>query len=87
MVHGNMASGSKIDGKISVKSLHDELDQLNRRGKAKPLYTIESASTFQDLGTNIGREEMFKLIKELYGFGKRALDLVKGKEARPGSLV
>ena len=69
-----MAEKGKHVKETSIKKLQDELDLLNRRGKSKPLHTIESAGSFQDLGTNIAREEMFKCIKELYGFSKRVLD-------------
>ena len=75
-----MAEKGKHVKETSIKKLQDELDLLNRRGKSKPLHTIESAGSFQDLGTNIAREEMFKCIKELYGFFKRVLDQLIVKE-------
>ena len=70
----------------TIKRYQDELDLLNRRGKPKPTHTIDSASTFTDLGNNISREDMFKLIKELYGFSKRTLDHLS-KQTDAGTIA
>ena len=59
----------------TLKGLQDELDLINRQGKPKPKHTIKSASTYADIGSSTSREDLFKLIKELYGFAERALDL------------
>ena len=60
-----------------LKGLINELDLLSKRGKTK---NIESANTFADLSTNVSREEMFKLSKELFGLSRRILDYAKTKK-------
>ena len=75
---------SENKGRSTLKILQDELDLLNRRGKSKPIHTIESSKTFQDFGASIGREELYKTIKELYNFSKRAMEQVKIREDNAG---
>ena len=71
-------------GRSVTKQLQEELELLNKRGKSKPVCTIENAATFQDLGSSTGRDELFKLVKELYSFSKRAIEQVKIKEDGQG---
>ena len=75
-------SGKSNHDDSALKGLIKELEMLNRRGnKGK---TIESSNTFQDLSPNTSREDLFKLVKELYCLSKKALEQAK-KKSSPGT--
>ena len=50
----------------------DELEQLNKKA-LKGTCTIESAKAVTDITTNNSREHLFKVVKDLFAFSKKAL--------------
>ena len=72
---GRMAQSSGTDGDQITKRLEEELEVINKRGnKGK---TIENAKTYEDISSAMTREQLFKLVKELYSFSKRSLEHTK----------
>ena len=62
------------------KQLFDELEVINT-SSLKGKSTIESASLLLDIATNNSREDLFKIVKELYTFAKKTLSLTLGPQA------
>ena len=56
--------------------MEDELEAINRKS-FKGKNSIESAKVLSDIETTNKREGMFIVVKELYAFSKRALNLAK----------
>ena len=62
---------------MDIQTMTDELEALNKTG-FKGEKTIESVKVLTDLQTtNSSRKDMFNLIKELYKFSKKVLNLAK----------
>ena len=61
------------------KKLFDELEVINTSLKGKN--TIESASLLADIATSNSREDLFKIVKELYTFSKKTLSLTSAPQA------
>ena len=55
----------------ALKTMTDELNVINK--SLKGMKTIESATAVKDIPTNNSKEDLFKVIKELYAFSKKAL--------------
>ena len=52
----------------TLKTMNDELNVTNNCMK-----TIESTTAVRDIPTNDSKEDLFKVMKELYVFSKKAL--------------
>ena len=55
----------------ALKTMTDELNVINK--SLKGMKTIESATAVKDIPTNNSKEDLFKVMKELYAFSKKAL--------------
>ena len=66
---------------MDLKSMTEELDDLNRKS-LKGTYTIESAKAVADIPTNNSREHLFNIVKDLFSFSKRALNLVQSSDMK-----
>ena len=55
-----------------LERMTEELETLNKKS-FKGTCTIESATSVSDINTNNGREHLFNVTKELYGFSKKIL--------------
>ena len=61
---------------MDVKTMTEELDTINRKS-LKGTCMIDSAKAVADIPTNNSREHLFKVVKELFAFSKKALNLVQ----------
>ena len=59
----------------ALKTMTDELNVINK--SLKGMKTIESATAVKDIPTNNSKEDLFKVIKELFAFSKKALTLIQ----------
>ena len=59
----------------ALKVMTDELTVINK--SLKGTKTIESATAVKDIPTTNSKEDLFKVIKELYVFSKKALTLIQ----------
>lgn len=66
---------------MDVKTMTEELDNLNKKS-LKGTYTIESANAVADIPTNNSREHLFKVVKELFSFSKKALNFVQSSDMK-----
>jgi hypothetical protein len=57
---------------MNIQTMTDELEQLNKKS-LKGTCTIESAKAVTDITTNNSREHLFKVVKDLFAFSKKAL--------------
>lgn len=60
---------------MALKTMTDELNVINK--SLKGTKTIESAVAVKDIPTNNSKEDLFKVVKELYAFSKKALTLIQ----------
>lgn len=65
-----------------MKTMTEELENINRRA-FKGTCTIENAKVIADITTNNSREHLFKVVKELFAFSKKALDFVQSSDVQP----
>ena len=61
---------------MELQTMTDELEALNKKS-LKGTFTIESAKAVAEIPPNNTREHLFKVVKDLFAFSKKALDLVK----------
>ena len=61
---------------MDVKTMTEDLDAINKKS-LKGTCTIDSAKTVADIPTSNSREHLFKVVKELFAFSKKALNLVQ----------
>lgn len=59
----------------ALKTMTDELNVINK--SLKGMKTIESATAVKDIPTNNSKEDLFKVMKELYTFSKKALTFIQ----------
>ena len=60
--------------------MKEELDLLNKKS-FKGKNSIESANVLSEIDSTNKREDMFNVIKELYKFSKKALNLAKPSDS------
>ena len=58
----------------TLKKMTDELEVINK--SLKGTKTIDSATAVKDIPTTNSKEDLFKVMKELYVFSKKALTLI-----------
>ena len=66
--------------------MKEDLDLLNKKS-FKGKKTIESANVLSEIDSTNKREDMFNIIKELYMFSKKALNLAKPSDSASGQDV